>query len=999
MKIVFALFLPAIALAGISNVRMAGTTSTQAVIAYTAPDNNACTLAVSTSPSYTPSVPDLDPTLFSGASVDSRTGNLSIGRARFFVVGKRSVEKNLKGTNSSRALESAVTHYFQISCPADGSTAGGSFTTATIPSGISYGEPIPIDPANNGNYIYPAMSATDRAAWVIEPHTGARVKNLALPNDLTGGTPSMSSGVGVACHPTPVKASDEDKYGYHCVIMYSGGYPGLYWIATDGEARFLGGMNSNANLSAGWNFNNTCMGLLSASFDATDPNTFYCWVSPGDSDNTIALKAVYNGHRTGQDQDLTNQPYYAPNGMPNTTYTQTMPWSRNLQALLREFDPNFTTYGLACCTHYLRGDWANNKFVFELWGPDGQDSYGWVAVYDVNQTAAMQQAKFGSAAGCVDNPAVTGQSYSGMAGCLVASTGTFSGGPGSAFRWSGLHGLLVTPASTFVGVSLASPDVTYQVTLTSALSAAPGTCTMAKPAGSYIPDWPDASWSYGCSTITVSGAPKANSNKTGYPTSMPAAPGDFVSAHSNGGNFRLNELMRLLDTGTDGKTWYIQRRYFYGTQWPYSAVSTGGTLDMMTWSVYNNINSTGRMVWWDINNGGLVTNLTNTYRDTLPPDHAAYVNHPVYGRWSTTGSWTQGGTEPGRLTNPPALLPQGVPAINGQTVSVPVEGHPALPISNPPDAVTYNQIVDNHPYYGGSPVSASNVTLVGGQLYRIRGLSVASLYKLVPNFANSGSRAMKEVSGPSVRLATDASAQFQWCVALFAGECSSGSLAGDIYFNAPGVTNAYCTDNWSTLMSTMTIPNDICVGQAHTMVQAVKMAGIANDPQGLQFRAISTALGKYEQQSSFWNSRAVPDGSWLYTSVAMDSTVKLIKVPPRSTDTVNRTNYIPIGIAVAAQTGVSNVTVEFGYAENGSPGAYYCTARQEACVAQGAAINFAQPFYFGTTEAQAITGMPCTSGCTVVVPAISGRMVYYRVNARSSSGAVVSQQTGVQAVP
>jgi len=252
MKRALILFFPVIALASISNVRVAGTTSTQAAIAYTAPDNNACTVTASTSPTYAPPVPDVDPTLFSGANSDSRMGSISIGRARVFVAGKRSVEKNLKGTNSSRALEAAVTHYFQIACPSDGSTANGSFTTATIPSGASYGEPIPIDPANNGNYIYPTVSMTDRTAWTIEPHTGARVKNLALPGDIPeAGPPAMnSSGMGVACHPTPVKASDENKYGYHCQIWMGGTIPALYWIAPDGETRFLGTMNTN--YTDGW---------------------------------------------------------------------------------------------------------------------------------------------------------------------------------------------------------------------------------------------------------------------------------------------------------------------------------------------------------------------------------------------------------------------------------------------------------------------------------------------------------------------------------------------------------------------------------------------------------------------------------------------------------------------------------------------------------------------------------------------------------------------------
>ena len=65
--------------------------------------------------------------------------------------------------------------------------------------------------------------------------------------------------------------------------------------------------------------------------------------------------------------------------------------------------------------------------------------------------------------------------------------------------------------------------------------------------------------------------------------------------------------------------------------------TAGGTLDMVTWGVFNNINSTGRTVWWDYTSGALATDGTNTYRETLPPDHMAFANsagrQPLSSRW------------------------------------------------------------------------------------------------------------------------------------------------------------------------------------------------------------------------------------------------------------------------------------------------------------------------------------------------------------------------------
>jgi hypothetical protein len=96
----------------------------------------------------------------------------------------------------------------------------------------------------------------------------------------------------------------------------------------------------------------------------------------------------------------------------------------------------------------------------------------------------------------------------------------------------------------------------------------------------------------------------------------------------------------------------------------------------------------------------------------------------------------------------------------------------------------------------------------------------------------------------------------------------------------------------------------------------------------------------------------------------------------------------------------TNAIVEFGYAENGDPQNFYCTTRREACVAQSSAIDESQPFYYETTEAAAISGLRCELGCTIAIPALAGRVLYYRVTFRDSLGGIVSrQQMAVRAVP
>ena len=59
-------------------------TSTQAILAYRAPDRNACTVEVSESPSYRPLAHDVDPALFAGSNMDNREATAS-GLNRVFV--------------------------------------------------------------------------------------------------------------------------------------------------------------------------------------------------------------------------------------------------------------------------------------------------------------------------------------------------------------------------------------------------------------------------------------------------------------------------------------------------------------------------------------------------------------------------------------------------------------------------------------------------------------------------------------------------------------------------------------------------------------------------------------------------------------------------------------------------------------------------------------------------------------------------------------------------
>src|ERR1700730_9133268 len=90
--------------AQISNVSVSGAPNTQATLLYTAPDTTACTVEVSTSPTFIPLVHDLDPAIFAGSNLDNRPGSISGDVTRTFVVGARDAEQGLNGHWYSRAL-------------------------------------------------------------------------------------------------------------------------------------------------------------------------------------------------------------------------------------------------------------------------------------------------------------------------------------------------------------------------------------------------------------------------------------------------------------------------------------------------------------------------------------------------------------------------------------------------------------------------------------------------------------------------------------------------------------------------------------------------------------------------------------------------------------------------------------------------------------------------------------------------------------------------------
>ncbi len=203
-----------------SNVRVLGTTATQAAIAYTAPSGAACSLAVSTNSNYSPLINDL---ITDSTSDLARASTVVSGNSRTVVIGARNAPlSNINGFVTQRisnSLQTNTTYFYQITCGA--SSATGRFTTTNIPLGLGYGDPWPTDPAAPGVWASPSSPGAIANEQTIDPQTGILVQRATYPGfGYSTGTQTMSTGYNQGQNPcdtagpwtTPCNAAGSSGY-------------------------------------------------------------------------------------------------------------------------------------------------------------------------------------------------------------------------------------------------------------------------------------------------------------------------------------------------------------------------------------------------------------------------------------------------------------------------------------------------------------------------------------------------------------------------------------------------------------------------------------------------------------------------------------------------------------------------------------------------------------------------------------------------------------------
>lgn len=382
--------------------------------------------------------------------------------------------------------------------------------------------------------------------------------------------------------------------------------------------------------------------------------------------------------------------------------------------------------------------------------------------------------------------------------------------------------------------------------------------------------------------------------------------------------------------------------------------------------------------WLTDNTTDIGTAIQSDY-DIRAGDMASKLGKPAdfhsYGSYSPTFAGSSASLSPGFIQSHPSA-----------------RQHNALPAER-------RWALDGRPYGGEQGGSAllfyNSVTATGtANVYKVTaptsgpngtGAVVSGMdRKRIPLHVWAGKNLLRDKSGPgSVLAATDL---WNYCVVDFAGECAAGSSKGDVYMNVPQAdTSGTCQVQFEI--------NTPCWTSASPPVPFITQFGIDRpDASGLYWRRVSTFLNGIGGTDNFWNARSLPDASWIFTASkwlnGYRTEIMMAKLPPwPADDTIQRGTFIPVTVQINGNS-QRTYRARFGYDTN-----LYCTTRQEQCatVASGNA-----PFQWVSEQ---LPWQNCNGPCQLSIPAVSGRVLYYVVDALDANGTLSSTPMNVYPVP
>jgi len=725
-----------------------------------------------------------------------------------------------------------------------------------------------------------------------------------------------------------------------CVAGSSGSHANIYaFNTTTGETRFIG--QASGTFNSRW----TRWGVSAASGFGWDPTTVgVFWGSPVTYHNEF-WKCTLNAPETE----------VAVGAQANMSCTKLID---DIRVPLAAFDSNFdsTKYDDGCFIAGIHNTYAGGICWRGTTSTGVQDTYGWIFVFDLTQ-----------------NPPT-----------VIAAT-TIHGNPRS--RWATLHSYDPPGNQNGIGYNLQTMNAgkigggPYRATLNTAMNATDSSSTVNIT----------STWNSGWGT-----AP------SGFHPGEPLSQYDdhFLQTIAVGDMFFIgSEWMKVTARSypdANNLQVTVTRGYLGTTK---TTHNVGDTVQMR----YDAGTTESAAIVWKFLQDPHGTDTTNTYlvADTNAAAHLTRrgnrkVESGMSVEWYATSSIMDApNVQETRYYNVS-------PSFNGVIVS----GEPNYWMSH----VTYHQV--NAPAsekewaLDGVPLltlsSPGSMTLQSGTtgVYKV-GRTVYP--KLFDTMAFCGGTPAKDISSAATGNQITDSTPYSYCYANAAGECRTGSSVGDFYISCPGLSSPSTCGSGANTICVSSVPFDgfqiMQYGFGKNMY--ARNPSRLTDNGMLYSRALGSLLETKNTDTnlagdrSYWSAKATADGKWAFTE--MDAGVRsdayMIKIPPQPPlDTLNRSTFVPLPVRLAG--GWSTAEIAFGYDSS-----FRCTSRNEACVsvASSAAWDTYSPFKW---EGEAKTRVSCTSGCTVYVPLLAGKVTYYKWRYYDNGGNLkASGPTQVVAVP
>ena len=854
------------------------------------------------------------------------------------------------------------------------------------------------------------------------------------------------NGTGTACYNTLV-SNGSGQNGYFCM------YGGLYWIdptapANDAYYGYMGtsGKDGSGNpIANSWNGIGIPSGESAVIDQTKSVFTFYGVALDPAGGGPLVIQGVFNPSSIAQptttqqgqigNASVSSTTAYSVTYNNGLTFTNLTPQSTMQESVVQQmaaFDPTFnpTMFSTGPSGWTCSPAGASLGIFYFYCVSIGQDTPGWIFAFSPGDA----------------NPA-----HAGLPGGpqLVGAINTFNTPDGAvaatqtAMTGRSLHGVQETGETGWIQIQENTYPSINTSNIASIPASSPDCSTFGLPAGQQCILININSYTGGGVTGYEPYLPSPQFQFKGSPGELRTAQlGDTACvAASTVSNCSWpsqgNELMTLVIKNYNGVNgaWVFQRNsygvelaipsgpvtlWWISNQW---SIPPGGTTANGSLAAYwNPLSGCGGSP--DPHGSCLIqdTNNTSGHGEWRDGGGAVSTNviewaQPIWG-WPTVYQ-TVLGSVPGILNLPFAnVTPYTVTAVNFTSANPPfagVYGHPwgsdAGSHPNPAgaNASAYESIraFDNTPVQGGG--GDPTFALATGQLYVATpslvtdpddffgsGSVVGINRKLMAQGNSCGSHPLIDVSGPGSSISTGTSGSYTACFARANGECYPGSTAGQVYVNCPGVVYTYCSGVATHGGTPLGVGNDICVGNISSSGNAVREFTLNQTDQGGAYtRTLVSATSRLRMVYGFENNRLLPDNSWLLLRIEwlnyQRSDMWMAQMLPYpDPDSVDRSDFATVALALKPPAGLSvnNAIVEFGYQEYGAPQLINCTTRNDACIATASAVTPGnEPYYFASENP---AGAPCASGCTITIPAISQRVLYYQVKYRAANNTVLA---------